>query len=93
MKRIKDFEVRGKRVLVRCDFNVPSDDEGNILNDFKIRETLPTIQYLIAQGAKIILMSHWDPRKTGVAASVFTMQKIAARLSDLLNIPVATTDD
>jgi 3-phosphoglycerate kinase len=58
MKTINDFEVKNKRVLVRCDFNVPFDEKGNIENDFRIRQTLPTIEYLIKKGAKVVLMSH-----------------------------------
>ena len=56
MKNIKDFSVADKRVLVRCDFNVPLDEKGNILDDFRIKKALPTIQYLIDNKAKIILI-------------------------------------
>jgi phosphoglycerate kinase len=58
MKTINDFDVKNKRVLVRCDFNVPFDEKGNIENDFRIRQTIPTIKYLIKKGAEIVLMSH-----------------------------------
>ena len=51
-KTLRDFDVAGKRVLVRCDFNVPLDEKGNILDDFRIKRTLPTIKYLIDQKAK-----------------------------------------
>ena len=61
-KTLKDFNVTGKRVLVRCDFNVPLDEKGNILDDYRIKQTLPTIKYLIEQKAKIILM--WIRIKT-----------------------------
>ncbi len=47
MKTIQDFNVKNKRVLVRCDFNVPLDDQGNILDDFRIRQTVPTIKYFL----------------------------------------------
>ena len=55
-KTLKDYSVIDKRVLVRCDFNVPVDEKGNILDDFRIKKTLPTIKYLIENKAKIILM-------------------------------------
>src|SRR3989338_1631212 len=58
MKYLTDFDVENKRVLVRCDFNVPLDDTGNILDDFRIKKTLPTLQYLLSKKARIILMSH-----------------------------------
>jgi len=58
MKTIKDFNVKGKKVLVRCDFNVPLDSKGKIIDDFRIKQTLPTLKYLEKQGAKLILMSH-----------------------------------
>ncbi|MBI4359112.1 MAG: phosphoglycerate kinase [Candidatus Nealsonbacteria bacterium] len=60
MKTIRGLNVRGKRVLVRSDFNVPLSPEGDILDDFKIRQTLPTINYLVRRRARIILMSHLD---------------------------------
>ncbi len=58
MRTLKDFNFENKRVLVRCDFNVPLDKQGNILDDFRIKISLPTIKYLIKKKAKIILLSH-----------------------------------
>lgn len=93
MKSIRDFNVTGKRVLVRCDFNVPLDENGNILDDFRIKKSLPTIKYLIDNEAKIILMAHLDPESTGVADKKYTMDKVAERLSENLGLPVHKEDD
>ena len=54
MKFLKDIEVSNKRVLVRCDFNVPLDEEGNVADDFRIRQALPTLKYLIERDSKIM---------------------------------------
>jgi len=64
MKTLKDFDVKNKRVLVRCDFNVPLDEEGKISDDFKIKQTLPTINYILKQGGKLTLMSHRSDDKS-----------------------------
>ncbi len=58
MKHIKDIDINNKRVFLRCDLNVPMDDNGNILDDFRIKRSLPTIKYLIENNAKIIIASH-----------------------------------
>ena len=58
IKTIEDLSLKGKRVFIRCDFNVPLDAERNILDDTRIKATLPTIQYAISEGAHIILASH-----------------------------------
>jgi len=60
MKTIRDFDTKNKRVLVRCDFNVPFSENGEIDNDFRIKETVPTISYLTDKGADVILMSHLE---------------------------------
>ncbi|MBQ3225938.1 MAG: phosphoglycerate kinase, partial [Clostridia bacterium] len=57
-KTVEDIAVKGKKVLVRCDFNVPMDDNGNITNENRINGALPTIKYLMGEGAKVILCSH-----------------------------------
>jgi len=62
MKIVKDFNVKGKRVLVRCDFNVPLDKNGKITDDFRITQTLPTLKYLQDEEAKLILISHRSDR-------------------------------
>lgn len=81
-KTIKDIDVKGKKVLVRVDFNVPMQD-GKITDETRIVAALPTIEYLVKEGAKIILMSHLG-RPEGEANPKFTLQPVAARLSDLL---------
>ncbi|HKM28053.1 MAG TPA: phosphoglycerate kinase [Anaerovoracaceae bacterium] len=81
-KTIKDIDVKGKKVIVRCDFNVPQKD-GEITDDIRIRAALPTINYLMEQGAKIILMSHLG-RPEGEANMKFTLKPVAARLSELI---------
>ena len=57
-KTVKDIDVKGKKVLVRCDFNVPQDENGNITDTRRIVSSLPTIKYLIENGAMVILCSH-----------------------------------
>jgi len=86
MKLLKDFNVQGKRVLVRCDFNVPLDDSGNITDDFRIRQSLPTINYLIKNKAKIIIISHLDPESTGVVDKKYGLKKVGERLEKLLGV-------
>lgn len=86
--------VHGQRVLVRVDFNVPQDDAGNITNDRRIKAALPTLQKLLAGGARLIVMSHLgrpkgDPQKD----AVFKMDRIAWRLGELLGRPVRKTDE
>jgi len=92
MKNLKDFSVRDKRVLVRCDFNVPLDKKGNISDDFRIKQTLPTIKYLIEEGAKIILMSHLG-EPDGRVVSELKMNKVAEKLSEYLEFSIVKADD
>jgi len=92
-KTLKDFSVVGKRILVRCDFNVPVDQKGNILDDFRIQQALPTIKYLIEAKAKVILMSHLDPESTNVADPKFNFNGVAQILSNFLKISIAKEED
>jgi phosphoglycerate kinase len=89
-KTIRDIDVNNKRVLVRVDFNVPLDG-SQITDDTRIRASLPTIQYLIAHDAKVILMSHLG-RPKGVDDKL-RLKPCAARLGELLGQPVQTADD
>jgi len=89
---IKDVDIRGKRVLIRVDFNVPLDKEGNIADDRKIRAHLPTINYALSQEAKIILMSHLG-RPAGKVVNRLSLLPVSLRLSELLKIKVALTHD
>lgn len=85
-KTIEDIEVKNKRVIVRCDFNVPMQD-GAITDDSRIRAALPTIQYLKEHDARVILMSHMG-RPKGEPKMEFTMKPVADRLSELLGAEV-----
>ena len=84
MKILKDFDIKGKRVLVRCDFNVPLSEKGEILDDFRIKQTIPTIEYLIKQGAKVILMSHLG-RPEGKAVSELRLIPVQLKLMEYLD--------
>lgn len=85
MKRtIKDYDLNGKKVIIRCDFNVPIK-EGKITDDNRIVESLPTINYALEQGAKVILMSHLGRIKTEEDKLKNTLSPVATRLSELLN--------
>ncbi|MHA6533819.1 phosphoglycerate kinase [Paenibacillus sp. BAC0078] len=90
-KSVRDVEVTGKRVFVRVDFNVPVED-GKITDDTRIRETLPTIKYLIENGAKVILASHMG-RPKGQFVDSMRLTVAAVRLSELLGKPVAKADE
>ncbi|MEG1849134.1 MAG: phosphoglycerate kinase [Oscillospiraceae bacterium] len=90
-KTLEDVDVSGKKVLVRCDFNVPLQD-GAITDDKRITASLPTIRYLLEHGAAVILCSHLGRPKDGFEAK-YSMAPIAKRLSELLGLPVALAAD
>ena len=90
-KTVEDLDVRGKRVLVRCDFNVPMKD-GVITNDNRIVAALPTIKKLIENGGRVILCSHLGKPKNGPEAK-FSLAPVAVRLSELLGKNVVFADD
>lgn len=90
-KTIRDIELKGKRVLIRCDFNVPLDSNQNITDDNRIRAALPTLEYMVTQGAKVVVMSHLG-RPKGKAAAEFSLAPVAVRLAELLGKQVEFAD-
>jgi phosphoglycerate kinase len=86
-KTIRDIDLAGKRVLVRVDFNVPLDSQQHITDDTRIRAALPTIRYLLDQGAAVILMSHLG-RPDGRVVDTLRLAPVAQRLGELLGRPV-----
>ncbi len=90
-KTLKDINVKNKKILVRCDFNVPLDKEGNITDDIRIKASLPTINYLLDNGAAVILLSHLG-RPDGEANKKYSLQPVAQRLSSLLGRGVCFED-
>ncbi len=91
-KTLEDVEVRGKRVLVRCDFNVPLDAEGNITDENRIVGAMPTINYLVENGAKVILCSHMGKPK-GEPVPSMSLAPVAKRLSEKLGKEVVFAAD
>jgi phosphoglycerate kinase len=92
-KTVEDIEVKGKRVLLRVDFNVPiSKNSGVISDDSRIRASLPTIKYLVDHGAKVIICSHIG-RPGGKVVENLRMAPTAQRLSELMGLPVSTASD
>src|SRR5438094_4085355 len=92
---LRDLDVRGKRVLVRADFNVPTETRGGkirITDDTRIRETLPTINYLREHGAKTILMSHFG-RPKGKPVEKYSLRPIGEYLHSLTHQPVIFSHD
>ncbi len=90
-KTVRDVELKGKRVLMRADFNVPLEGD-TITDDTRIRAALPTIQYVLDQGASLILMSHLGRPKGSVNPDL-SLKPVAARLGELLDGPVAMAPD
>lgn len=91
-RTLESLPVQGKRVLVRVDYNVPLNDRGEITDDTRIRETLPTLQYLIGQGAALILCAHLG-RPKGKPNPAYSLKPVAKRLEELLKRPVQMAPD
>ena len=89
---VEDLDVGGKRVLVRCDFNVPQDEKGAITDDRRIREALKTIRYLMEHDARVILCSHLG-RPKGEVNPKYSLKPVAERLSELLGVEVKMAED
>jgi phosphoglycerate kinase len=90
IKTLESVDVRGKRVLLRCDLNVPLED-GVITDDGRIRASLPTIKYLLAQGAAVIITAHLG-RPKGERKPELSLAPVAKRLEELLEVPVNFSD-
>src|SRR5882762_1623667 len=91
-RTLEALPVQGKRILVRVDYNVPLTEEGVITDDTRIRETLPTLNYLLEKGAALILCSHLG-RPKGKVTPAFSLKPVAKRLESLLRRPVQMAPD
>lgn len=91
-KTIEDIDVKGKRIFARCDFNVPISADGSIADDKRIRESVPTIKYLLDHGAKVVLSSHLG-RPKGEFNMKYSLAPVAKRLSELLGREVKMAKD
>lgn len=89
---IKDLKVRGLKVFVRTDYNVPLDEKGKVTDDFRIRASLPTIEYLLTEGAAVILASHLG-RPKGEVVPEMSLAPVAARLAELVDAEVLFAPD
>jgi len=92
VKSIKDVVIKGKRVFIRVDFNVPLDQAGAVRDDTRIRRSLPTIRYAVKESARVILASHLG-RPKGERKPEMSLRPVAARLGELLSCAVAFVDD
>ena len=92
MKNIRDLDIKGKKLLIRVDFNVPLDEHGNITDDIRIRGVLPTINHALDENAKIIIISHMG-RPKGQRVEKFSMAPAAKRLSRLIGKEVKLAPD
>lgn len=92
IKKITDFDVKGKRVLMRCGFDVGLDENNRVIDDFRIKEAVPSIEYLIKNKAKVILMSHLGS-PGGAKRSEFSLAPVQEKLLEYLDCSVTKADD
>ncbi|HMF38709.1 MAG TPA: phosphoglycerate kinase [Isosphaeraceae bacterium] len=93
-RTVRDLDVRGKKVLVRVDFNVPQTESGDVADDRRIRAALPTLNDVLNRGGSLILVSHLGrPSGDPAADAPFRMNPVATRLAELIGRPVKKTDD
>ena len=92
MRKISDFNLKDKRILIRVDFNIPMDESGKIISNFRVRASLPTIKYCMTQGASIILMSHLG-RPGGKKDMQYSLKPLIDELESLLNTEIFFSDD
>ena len=88
VRDLSDAELKGKRALVRVDFNVPIDDAGRVTDDTRIRAAVPTIRYLLDHGARVVLLSHLGRPKAKPEAK-YSLGPVAVRLCEILGMPVS----
>ena len=91
LKTLKSFDLKDKRVLIRVDFNVPVENDC-VVDDFRIRAALPTIQYCLNEGSKVILMSH-SGRPNGIVEQDLSLMPAGEKLADLLEMPIKFSND
>ena len=91
LKTLKSFDLKDKRVLIRVDFNVPVENDC-VVDDFRIRAALPTIQYCLNEGSKVILMSH-SGRPNGIVEQNLSLMPAGEKLADLLEMPIKFSND
>ena len=92
MKTLRDMDLAGKKVLVRVDFNVPMNEQGEITDDLRIRTVLPTLQYLVSQKAKVIICTHMG-RPKGQRVEKYSLAPVAAYTAKMLGQPVPLAPD
>jgi len=91
LKTIKELDIAGKTVFIRCDFNVPKDDQGNITDDRRIRGALTSIRYCLDRDCKVILASHYERPEAGVYEDKFSLSTVVTRLQTLLKLATDIT--